>query len=245
MISVNGSYQSESIQSTIYNNMNDLLHDNHRDYKQKSITKRTSHLLQSRKRQWIHQSLTYYSTVSREAKRRANGQYIPSQIELNKYKSNFITAKKLYFARHKIKNNQLQHAEVIYRTLIDDLLKEQEMEVMDGHGSCDNAQIAISTLLLALLLQRRGDIKGTRATFVRFFRLITMTNNPHDEMKECTCSAKVLQAFALFEMKQKNVRKAYALIQLAVQLDPELEPVLSWKQFRDAEKIMIKKEKNS
>ena len=45
---------------------------------------------------------------------------------------------------------------------------------------------------------------------------------------------KVLQVLALFEMKQKNIKKAYALIQMAVKLDIKLEPVLQWKQFRDA-----------
>ena len=192
-------------------------------------------ILQERKRDWINQSLTYYATVSRESKRRQNGQYMPSQIELNQFKSTFVTAKKLYFARHKIKKNQLRHAERIYRKLIDDLLREQEEE-----GSCDNAQLAISTLLLALLLQRQGEVKETRATFVRFFRLITM-NDDDKQLNECTCSAKVVQAFALFEMKQGNVKKAYALIQTAVELDNELEPVLQWKQFRDAKQLVEKR----
>jgi len=187
-------------------------------------------ILQERKRDWINRSLTYYSKVSREEKRRENGQYVPSEIELNQYKSSFITAKKLYFARHKIKKNQPRHAERIYRTLIDDLLQEQEEE-----GGCDHAQIAISTLLLALLLQRQGEIKETRSTFIRFFSLITMDGG---EFKECTCSAKVLQAFALFEMKQKNAKQAYALIKMAVKLDKELEPVLQWKQFRDAKALV-------
>ena len=64
-------------------------------------------------------------------------------------------------------------------------------------------------------------------------------NNIQQVFQECTCSAKVLQAFALFEMKQGNVKKAYALIQMAVKLDHELEPVLSWKQFRDAKEIVM------
>ena len=51
---------------------------------------------------------------------------------------------------------------------------------------------------------------------------------------ECVCSAKVLQAFALFEMKQGNSLKSLQLVQKAVQLDPTLRPVLKWKQFRDA-----------
>ncbi len=193
----------------------------------------TSSILQRRKREWINQSLTYYATVSREAKRRERGQFVPSQIQIDQHKSNFVTAKKLYFARHKIKKNQPRHAERIYRKLIDDLLLEQEQG-----KTCDHAQIAISTLLLALLLQRQGEIKETRATFIRFFRLITMNTHEQGELEECTCSAKVLQAFALFEMKQRNPRKAYNLIQMAVELDNELEPVLQWKQFQDAKKLL-------
>lgn len=204
----------------------------------KPNTKRKTQLLQERKRDWINRSLTYYSTVSREAKRRENGQFVPSEMELDQYKSNFITAKKLYFARYKVKKNQPRHAERIYRKLIDDLLREQEEE-----GSCDHAQIAISTLLLALLLQRQGEVKETRATFVKFFRLVTSNNKG---MKECTCSAKVLQAFSLFEMKQKHVKKAYGLATIAVKLDPELEPVLNWKQYRDAKALFdnVSKRKN-
>jgi len=194
-------------------------------------TRNRSRILQKRKREWIQRSLTYYAVVSREEKRRENGQFVPTRIE---YQSNFETAKKLYFARQKVKSNQPRLAEQIYRQLIDALLLEQE----EG-GQCNNAQLAISTLLLSLLLQRQGEIKETRATFIRFFRIITLnTNGDFDNLKECTCSAKVLQAFALFEMKQKNVRKAYSLITMAVQLDKELEPVLQWKQFRDARKLM-------
>ena len=223
---------------------------------QTSFKRRTrkSQILQRRQRDYIDSSLAYYSTVSRQQKRIANGQYDQSNIEL-RY-SNFITARKLYFARYKVKQSQFQHAEFIYRNLIDDLIKDLEDE---EDGGCDHAQIAISTLMLALLLQRQGKVKETRATFLQFFRLITMTNikgnssynninNSHYHYNgstdtegvivQCTCSAKVLQAFALFEMKQKNVRKAYQLVQKAVELDPELEPVLNWKQFRDAEQLI-------
>ena len=195
----------------------------------------TSSILQRRKREWIHQSLTFYATVSREAKRKEKGQHVPSQIQLEQHKSNFITANKLYFARLKIKKNQPRHAECIYRKLIDDLVQEQE----DEQSSCDHAQIAISTLLLSLLLQRQGQIKETRSTFNRFFRLITTTNDD-GELKECTCSAKVLQAYALFEMKQNNPKKAYDLARMAVEMDNELKPVLQWKQFRDAKKLVGK-----
>lgn len=53
-----------------------------------------------------------------------------------------------------------------------------------------------------------------------------------DEEKECACSAKVLQAYALFEMKRGNGRKSLEIVEKAVRLDHELKPVLEWKQFR-------------
>ena len=201
----------------------------------RNLRRPTSSVLQRRKRDWIHQSLTFYATVSREAKRKEKGQHIPSQLQLEQHKSNFITANKLYFARLKIKKNQLHHAEFIYRKLIDDLVQQEEEQ-----SSCDHAQLAISTLLLSLLLQRQGQIKETRSTFNRFFSLITTTHEDGEELKECTCSAKVLQAYALFEMKQNNPKKAYDLAQMAVEMDNELKPVLQWKQFRDAKKLIGK-----
>lgn len=126
----------------------------------------------------------------------------------------------------------------------------------------DYAVLAASTLLLALLKQRMNDIKGTRAVFVNFFRTIsknatitTTTSSSYDTDKQhvhqqqqpqkdptttsttvllqCPCSAKVMQAYALFEMKRGNTIKSLYLVQMAVQMDPNLAPVLLWKQFRD------------
>ena len=115
-------------------------------------------------------------------------------------------------------------------------------------------------LLLTLLLQRKPNhVKETRAVFVEFFRIVTQDSNQDpasrhhhhhhhhrrrdrdgsssSSFKECTCSAKVLQAFALFEMKQGRVKKAYSLAKMAVEMDPELEPLLRWKQFRVAQEL--------
>ena len=114
-------------------------------------------------------------------------------------------------------------------------------------------------LLLTLLLQRKPNhVKETRAVFVEFFRIVTQDSNQDPasrhhhhhhhrrrdrdgsssaSFKECTCSAKVLQAFALFEMKQGRVKKAYSLAKMAVEMDPELEPLLRWKQFRVAQEL--------
>ena len=187
---------------------------------------------QKRKTQWIGQSLNYYNTIMREEERKSRG-----QIQLDKAtksvveqrRTNLITAQRLFFARQKIKTGSLHQAERIYRNLIRELMSEED-------ESCYHAQLAVSTLLLSLLLQRQGDIVETRKTFLSFFRIISKDEeNGH---QECSCSAKVMQAFALFEMKQNNVRKSYALAQIAVKMDHQLAPVLQWKQFRDArEKI--------
>lgn len=54
-------------------------------------------------------------------------------------------------------------------------------------------------------------------------------------MQTCSCSAKVLQAYALFEMKRGFSRKSLELLKQAVAMDENLKPVLGWKQFRDIE----------
>ena len=82
-------------------------------------------------------------------------------------------------------------------------------------------------------MQRVGDTKGTRAVFLNFFRRVAMDED--DDEIECSCSAKVLQAYALFEMKNGHERKSLEIIKKAVQMDNELSPVLGWKQFRDVQ----------
>mmetsp|Transcript_14109 Transcript_14109/g.21152 ORF Transcript_14109/g.21152 Transcript_14109/m.21152 type:complete len:281 (-) Transcript_14109:46-888(-) len=183
--------------------------------------------LQMRKREWIERSTAYYSTIMRNESRRARGQIKSNTLE--SHRSNFVMAKKLYFARNKIKSGSLSQAEIIYRKLIDELMEDDDEE-------CDHAQLAISTLLLALLLQRKQNITETRQVFDRFFSIIY--RNIHEKESECTCSAKVFQAYALFEMKQGNVKKSYMLAKTAVRMDNELHPLLRWKQFRDAELAM-------
>lgn len=135
----------------------------------------------------------------------------------------------------KIKSSTLDHAEYIYRSIIYELMNEAKE---DG-GGCDHAKLAVSTLLLALLQQRTGDIKGTRSTFLNFFRIAVVEIENED--KECACSAKVLQAYALFEMKRGNGRKSLEIVEKAVRLDKELRPVLEWKQFRDVMQEMEKR----
>lgn len=134
----------------------------------------------------------YYSTVSREDLRRSRGQLPahPGHDSVVERRRNYDLAQRHYFALRKIKSGHLEHAESIYRRIID--------EIKNHEGGCDHAKLAVSTLLLALLLQRRGDVKATRSVFLQFFKAAVIENQ--DEEKECACSAKVLQAYALFEM---------------------------------------------
>ncbi|KAI2497717.1 hypothetical protein MHU86_16799 [Fragilaria crotonensis] len=158
----------------------------------------------------------------REERRRNMGQLSP---EDGHNQQEFLTlAKKHYFARYKIKNGMPRHAEHIYRRIIDELSQEED-------GQCDHAKLAVTTLLLALLLQRLGDMKGTRSVFLNFFRIVVLEM---DEDKECACSAKVLQAYALFEMKRGHSLKSLDLATKAIKLDKSLASIMKWKQFRDA-----------
>lgn len=199
----------------------------------------TSHVnkVQHRRNEWVHNSMAFYSTITREEKRRERNQIVsPSPSDEDELDST-VTAKILYFARHKIKNGKLNHAERIYRKHISDLLQNED--------PCDHTQLATSVLLLTLLLQRKEDhVDETREAFLSFFRVVAEESllevDIEDgeilsmDMKECTCSAKVIQAFALFEMKQGNVKRSYSLARMAVKMDEELEPILRWKQFREA-----------
>lgn len=181
-------------------------------------------IAEQRRREWISRSMEYYSKVMREERRRNLGQV--QDYDDPAYQEEFLElAKKHYFALRKIKDGKPAHAERIYRRIILEIQNEEE----DEH--CDHAQLAVTTLLLALHLQRTGaPPKRTRSVFLNFFRVAVVEGGED----ECACSAKVLQAFALFEMKQGNSLKSLQLVQKAVQLDPTLRPVLKWKQFRDA-----------
>ena len=193
---------------------------------------------QTLRQQWIEKSLTYYSTVLRDRSLRKkfgletliDQNRVASSLEYIEPEQRQIVkrATKHYFAIQKIKNGELKHAEKIYRTAIDEIINEGEK---NNDGGCDHASLAVSTLLLALLMQRQGDIKGTRSVFLNFFREV-IVNKEFPE--ECACSAKVLQAYALFEMKRGNPTKSLQLVNVAVSMDKSLAPVLKWKQFRDA-----------
>lgn len=181
--------------------------------------------LEQRRKDWTDRSLQYYSTVMREEQRRIYGQISPEDKTYdNDSMEKIHLATKHYFALRLVKTGKLNHAETLYRRIIDELYAEEE------DGKCDHAKLAVSTLLLALLLQRRGDYSGTRSVFSNFFMKVVEDG---EEGKECACSAKVLQAYALFEMKRGHSIKSLKIVKKAVKLDKKLAPVLKWKQFRE------------
>jgi hypothetical protein len=179
------------------------------------------------RQQWIDKSVDYYSKVMREERRKNMGQISDDVFESVQYQDDFrVLAKKHYFALRKIKDGKHKHAELIYRRIIDEIMNEEE----DGH--CDHAKLAVTTLLLALHCQRMGDLKKARAVFIQFFRVVVV--NGEEDLSECACSAKVLGAYALFEMKQGHKKKSLEIAQKAVEFDQALQPLLNWKQFRVA-----------
>ena len=132
---------------------------------------------------------------------------------------------KHYFAIRTVKDGKLHQAEQLYRRIIDELLSEDE-------DDCDHSKLAVTTLLYALLTKRMNDPKKTRAVFLNFFKFAVLER---EEGTECACSAKVLQAYALFEMQQGNSIKSLEIVKKALKFDSSLSPILQWKQFREAE----------
>lgn len=195
--------------------------------------------LQQLRQDWADRSVSYYSKIMREERRRNTGELDQAIAASEEYQHDFqILAKKHYFALRKIKDGQYRQAEQIYKRIIHEVLNENEDD------KCDHAKLAVTTLLLALHYQRMGDMKKTRSVFLSFFREVTMNQQNHDgdhhddnddghHHPHCACSAKVLGAFALFEMKQGNAMKSLQIVRKAVEFDPLMEPVLNWKQFRD------------
>ena len=211
-----------------------------------TTTTASSVSLEQLRQDWAERSVSYYSKIMREERRRNSGQVDQDLASSPQYQHEFqILAKKHYFALRKIKDGQYTQAELIYKRIINEILNENEDE------KCDHAKLAVTTLLLALHCQRMGDMKKTRSVFLSFFRVVTMKNSSHghhnhdhdhdqdhhvvgnSDHPQCACSAKVLGAFALFEMKQGNKGKAFQIVQKAVEFDPSMKPVLNWKQFRE------------
>jgi hypothetical protein len=88
--------------------------------------------------EWINASIEYYTKIMR-------GQEQHGAKDRR-------TASKLYFALQNIRQGRYHRAEAVYRRALD------EIERLDEDGQCENAKLASTTLLLALVLQRMGDI---------------------------------------------------------------------------------------
>lgn len=175
------------------------------------------------KDEFVERSVNYYYKVMREDRRRELGQS-PKDYQPQEDEEYVQLAMRHYFAIRKVKDGKLGQAESIYRRIINELSQEEK----DGH--CDHSKLAVTTLLLALLMQRKGDVMGARHVFREFFRKVVTEN---DEQTECACSAKVLQAYALMEMNNGLPQKSLHLVQKALEFDPSLSGILRWKQFRD------------
>ena len=180
------------------------------------------------KQEWLERSVNYYSKVMRVERQRNLGSLDEDELESIEYQR---LAQKHWFAIRKVKEGQYQQAEILYKRIINEIMTEE-----DG---CDHSKLAVTTLLLALHMQRMGDLKKTRSVFLSFFREVVVKQE-EDGHSKCACSAKVLGAFALFEMKRGNAKKAFEIAREAVKFDPALKPVLNWKQFRDAQAMSSK-----
>ena len=163
---------------------------------------------------WIQNSLSYYNTISRGSTEvvQSNPKFLRNAMEN-------------YFALEKVKNGQTHHAETIYRRLVDELTPHEQKE--EGCLS----SLAIPSLLLGLLLQREERYDDARTVFEAFSRHLVESGEID---RNCSCSARVLQAHALFEMKQSNPQKAVQLILQAARMDKKVRPVLRWHQFQEA-----------
>uniref|UniRef100_A0A7S4IYL5 Uncharacterized protein n=1 Tax=Odontella aurita TaxID=265563 RepID=A0A7S4IYL5_9STRA len=195
------------------------------DSKMISADRTSPSLVEQRKRDWIERSIVYYSKAMRRDHRSQTRNGEGTKLEEDE---TFVRmAQRHYFAFQQIKRGHCSHAEAIYRRAIDEISSEE--------AQCDHAKLATTTLLLALVLQRTGDIKAARSVFQRFF-VITLRENKDPDV-ECACSAKVLGAYALFEMKNGSKRKSLVIANQAVQFDKSLSKILDWKQFRDAKEL--------
>jgi len=214
-----------------------------RDQQQRSLPVR-QRVFEQRKKKWYRESAKYYATLRRLHHREVHEKMTFDNAHFNRDSTDirngnrhtdddddeFLKVAGLhYFALTKIRNKDYKTAEALYRKFIDGAMDQRE-----SHGTCDHASLAVTTLLLALHTQRQYKdnkyeaTRKTRAVFLRFFRLVG-----EDDVKSCSCSAKVLQAYALFEMKQGLTKKSLDIVRKAVELDESLSPILKWKMFQD------------
>lgn len=200
-------------------------------------------VFEQRKKKWYRESAKYYATLRRlhhrEVQEKMNycNQDSTDIRNSNRHEDNddddeFLKVAGLhYFALTRIRNKDYKTAEALYRKFINGAMDQRE-----SHGTCDHASLAVTTLLLALHTQRQykdNEYEATyktRAVFFRFFRLVG-----EDDVKSCSCSAKVLQAYALFEMKRGRTKKSLDIVRKAVELDKSLSPILKWKMFQDVD----------
>jgi tetratricopeptide (TPR) repeat protein len=166
--------------------------------------------------EWIDASIEYYTKIMR-------GQEQHGAKDRR-------TATKLYFALQNIRQGRYHRAEAVYRRALD------EIERLNDDGQCENAKLASTTLLLALVLQRMGDIKEARNVFHKFFRF-AMKETKQGPITECACSAKVLGAYALFEMKHGtgSKKRSLHLARQATTFDQSLSKLLDWKLFKEVD----------
>lgn len=175
------------------------------------------HSLSAAKTEWISNSLQYYNSITRGAE---HVQHSPIYLK---------SAMENYFALVKVRDNKPHHAESIYRRLMEEF-DPRNAPAGSQMEECEFSNLAVPTLLLGLLLQRENRVDDARTVFEGFSHVLDEVGGEH----KCSCAARVLQAHALFEMKQDNPARAAELVLRAVRMDSNLRPVLRWKLFRDA-----------
>jgi len=175
------------------------------------------HSLSAARTEWISNSLQYYNRITRGSE---HVQESPTYLK---------SAMENYFALEKVREKKPQHAESIYRRLMDEFNPRSNAAGIRME-ECEFSSLAVPTLLLGLLLQRENRFDDARTVFEGFSHVLDEAGGDH----KCSCAARVLQAHALFEMKQENRVRAAELIIRAVRMDQNLRPVLRWKHFREA-----------
>mmetsp|Transcript_27366 Transcript_27366/g.38520 ORF Transcript_27366/g.38520 Transcript_27366/m.38520 type:complete len:185 (-) Transcript_27366:259-813(-) len=112
--------------------------------------------------EWIQKSIEYYTKVMRIED--------PTTSQLSGTEQSRV-AKRLYHAIQQARNGNLSKAENLTIRDIQKLAAEEE-------GQCRNAELATTTLLLALVHQKMDNYGEARLVFQRFFRqAISMTEN--------------------------------------------------------------------
>ncbi|GMH48337.1 hypothetical protein TrVE_jg9369 [Triparma verrucosa] len=201
---------------------------------------------------YIPSKLTYSTLISRPRVDSPAIQYYsrilkvePEVLTPHQLRKLESSGRKVFLARKAISDERPHQAEKIYVDIIDQNLSRPKEEI-------NLPELAATTLLLALQQQRNNDKKAARSTFNNFFKIATefysdettiRTNPSTDhEHEDCICgcgkgcTARVIQAFALFESKNKLRPKSKFLIKRAIEYDRNLESILKWKMFEDVDR---------